>query len=175
MKISVWNVNIFPARDDQADDWTWEKESSWTELGRRGEERMTLSLELNWLSWELWVPSCQNLNHPPLSRWNQLFHWDFLEKYFGSSASKKMTRQMLSLCHHLLTTDGPVMLTGSTTLAGPGLQNIPRYQDEINWEIFWKLSVKANDTANAIFMPSFTNKLRCSPWLPHHLLAGRLT
>ena len=43
-----------------------------------------------------------------------------------------MTRQMLSLCHHLLTTDGPVMLTGSTTLAGPGLQNIPRYQDEIN-------------------------------------------
>ena len=92
--------------------------------------------ELDWLSWELWVPSCQNLNHPPLSRWNQLFHWNFLEKYFGSSASKKMTRQMLSLCHHLLTTDGPVMLTGSTTLAGPGLQNIPRYQDEINWEIF---------------------------------------
>ena len=72
--------------------------------------------ELDWLSWELWVPSCQNLNHPPLSRWNQLFHWNFLEKYFGSSASKKMTRQMLSLCHHLLTTDGRGMLVGFLSL-----------------------------------------------------------
>ena len=36
---------------------------------------------------------------------------------------------------------------------------IPRYQDEINWEIFGKHSVKRNDTANVIFMPSFTSSL----------------
>ena len=65
---------------------------------------------------------------------------------------------MLSLCHHLLTTDGwlaPSQFLAYKTSPVIKMKSIEKY--------FGKRSVKASDTANVIFMSSFTNNRHQSP------------
>ena len=130
-------MSIFPG-------WSWWP--SWQhgmlmtghgKTGAGGEEGddAALPVELNWLSWELGPVSSilSKSQSSPVIKMKSIislkFSWEIFWKLSVKENDKTNVIFMPSFTHNR-------WLAGSLTV--PGLQNIPRYQDEINWEIFWE-------------------------------------